>query len=248
METRRLAARRLPVKKMNGEDNSITVFIVAASFITRAGFESVLREKGEFIIAGGAAELPSAPPASPFEQLADVILMSIERQKDFDELLNFLRDGEEEFESPPLVALFSAEMQNSDYPARVLRSGARGILPPDATSGEIIAAVAAAANDLIALPPEIIEYLLAAANDNSRVPIPGSRDGFADEMIENLTPRETEVLTLLADGASNKAIADELNISEHTVKFHVASIFGKFGVNTRTEAVTQALRRGLILL
>jgi DNA-binding CsgD family transcriptional regulator len=67
-------------------------------------------------------------------------------------------------------------------------------------------------------------------------------------MIETLTPREAEVLEMLADGASNKSIAYQLNISEHTVKFHVASIFAKLGVNTRTEAVTLALRRGLILL
>ena len=53
---------------------------------------------------------------------------------------------------------------------------------------------------------------------------------------------------MLAEGASNKAIADRLSISEHTVKFHVASIFSKLGVNTRTEAVTLALRRGLVLL
>ncbi len=67
-------------------------------------------------------------------------------------------------------------------------------------------------------------------------------------MRENLTGREREVLDMLAEGASNKAIAFQLNISEHTVKFHVASIFGKLDASTRTEAVTVALRRGLILL
>jgi DNA-binding NarL/FixJ family response regulator len=71
---------------------------------------------------------------------------------------------------------------------------------------------------------------------------------FTGEMFETLTAREKEVLEMLGEGASNKSIAYQLNISEHTVKFHVASIFAKLGVNTRTEAVTQALRNGLILL
>jgi len=63
-----------------------------------------------------------------------------------------------------------------------------------------------------------------------------------------LTPREMEVLRLMAEGAANKTIAWKLDISEHTVKFHVASIFAKLNAGTRTEAVTQGVRRGLILL
>jgi NarL family two-component system response regulator YdfI len=65
---------------------------------------------------------------------------------------------------------------------------------------------------------------------------------------EPLTPREIEVLELLAEGRSNKSIAERLGISDQTVKFHLASIFGKLGASTRTEAVRLALRRGLISL
>jgi DNA-binding NarL/FixJ family response regulator len=75
-----------------------------------------------------------------------------------------------------------------------------------------------------------------------------SRDGQDDAPIEPLTPRETEVLALVAEGLSNKAIAGQLGISDQTVKFHVASICGKLGVANRTEAVRKALRRGLITL
>jgi len=63
-----------------------------------------------------------------------------------------------------------------------------------------------------------------------------------------LTPREQEVLQLLAEGLPNKAIASQLSISEHTVKFHVNAIMGKLGAQSRTEAVTRATRAGLILL
>ena len=67
-----------------------------------------------------------------------------------------------------------------------------------------------------------------------------------DALVEALTPREIEVLQLLADGLPNKAIAARLDISDQTVKFHVASIIGKLGVANRTEAVRRAFQRGLI--
>ena len=63
---------------------------------------------------------------------------------------------------------------------------------------------------------------------------------------EPLTPREREVLEWLAEGLSNRGIAERLGISEHTVKFHIASVYGKLGVSTRAEAVRRGLRRGLI--
>jgi DNA-binding NarL/FixJ family response regulator len=72
-------------------------------------------------------------------------------------------------------------------------------------------------------------------------------DRFA-EPVEQLTAREVQVLELLAEGLSNKAIADRLDISDQTVKFHVASISSKLGATNRTDAVRRALRRGLITL
>jgi DNA-binding NarL/FixJ family response regulator len=73
-------------------------------------------------------------------------------------------------------------------------------------------------------------------------------DNRNDRLVEPLTPRELEVLERLAEGLSNKAIGAQLAISDQTVKFHVAAITGKLGVTNRTEAVSQALRRGLIAL
>ena len=69
-----------------------------------------------------------------------------------------------------------------------------------------------------------------------------------DPLAEPLTPRETEVLRLLADGLGNKEIAGRLSISEHTIKFHIRSILGKLGASSRTEAVSRGLRSGLIEL
>jgi DNA-binding NarL/FixJ family response regulator len=69
-----------------------------------------------------------------------------------------------------------------------------------------------------------------------------------DGLSEPLTPREIQVLELLAEGLANKAIAERLQISDQTVKFHVASISGKLGAANRTDAVRRAVRRGLITL
>jgi DNA-binding NarL/FixJ family response regulator len=71
---------------------------------------------------------------------------------------------------------------------------------------------------------------------------------FGEAMVEPLTPREHQVLELLAEGLSNKRIAEQLHISDQTVKFHVAAICAKLGAANRTDAVRRALRRGLITL
>jgi DNA-binding NarL/FixJ family response regulator len=70
----------------------------------------------------------------------------------------------------------------------------------------------------------------------------------SEALSEPLSDRELEVLNLIAEGQSNKLIAHSLGISEHTVKTHVASIFAKLGAGSRTEAVSQAIRRGLVML
>lgn len=76
-------------------------------------------------------------------------------------------------------------------------------------------------------------------------PRPADRDGDAG-LVEPLTARERDVLALAAEGRTNREIAADLDISEHTVKFHLASIFGKVGASSRTEAVRRGLRLGLV--
>lgn len=119
----------------------------------------------------------------------------------------------------------------------LLRGGARAVLPSDANAEELAAAVRAAALGLVVLPALDAEPVLAAA---------ATRAPAVD--LEALTPRESEILGLLSGGLSNKEIAARLAISDHTVKFHIASIMAKLGAGTRTEAVTIGLRHGLILL
>src|SRR5207245_11423764 len=89
--------------------------------------------------------------------------------------------------------------------------------------------------------------LLSTASAESLEAVYGDQPlEVADELSEEITSRETEVLRMLAQGLVNKEIAARLGISEHTVKFHISSILDKLGASTRTEAVTLGVRRGLI--
>ncbi|HTA70519.1 MAG TPA: response regulator transcription factor, partial [Bryobacteraceae bacterium] len=118
--------------------------------------------------------------------------------------------------------------------AEALRSGIRAVLPRHSNASQILAAIEAAAAGLVVLQPGDLDGLLVN-------PQPA-------RLREPLTPREVEVLGMLAEGQSNKSIAHRLGISEHTVKFHVTSIMGKLNAGSRTEAVTQGIRQGLIML
>jgi DNA-binding NarL/FixJ family response regulator len=130
----------------------------------------------------------------------------------------------------PTVILTSDVFESSDY-----RTSVRARLPASATAAELLAAIAAAAQGLVVLTQPQADALFAHGTVPQSPPL-----------IEELTPRELQVLRDLAEGLANKEIADRLHISEHTVKFHVASILGKLQAGSRTEAVTQGIRRGLI--
>jgi NarL family two-component system response regulator YdfI len=112
-------------------------------------------------------------------------------------------------------------------------------LPDDVSRDQLVAAHEAVAAGLIVLHPAEADAMSPAAETASRP--------LAD-LAEPLTSRESEVLQMLASGVANKEIAARLTISEHTVKFHVASILGKLGAGSRTEAVSIGIRRGLVLL
>lgn len=134
---------------------------------------------------------------------------------------------------PAVVLISDAPQAIADLSRSTLPGWA--VLSELASADTLRAAVAAAAAGLAVMPPNA---LLAG-------PRPVSADGPLDEP---LTPREQQVLELLSQGLSNKMIARELRISEHTVKFHVSSTYAKLDAANRTEAVSRAARRGLISL
>jgi DNA-binding NarL/FixJ family response regulator len=123
------------------------------------------------------------------------------------------------------------------WAARAIRAGARGALPRTATGEQIAAAVAAAAAGLTVVPA-----------DSATAAAPRLAAHGVAVSTQPLTPREIEVIAMLAEGLGNKVIAGRLGISDHTVKSHVASIFVKLDVSTRAEAAVSAARLGLIML
>lgn len=133
----------------------------------------------------------------------------------------------------PVIALVADETTASD----VRRIGVRGVLTRNATPRLIVTTMNAVFQGLV---------VLDSAFDNAPSPIAGSVPEAPDAV--GVTPRELEVLRHLARGASNKAIAYELDISEHTIKFHVNSIMTKLNASSRTEAVVLATRMGLVPL
>jgi DNA-binding NarL/FixJ family response regulator len=140
--------------------------------------------------------------------------------------------------SPPSFSLlWIAEGPEGAGLPRELPVLAWGILSPEASQEELVAAIWGLHFGLIVAPPEFLEPLLAPN-------VSLDEEGYT----EPLTPRELEVLQLLADGLANKQIALKLEISEHTVKFHISSIYKKLGATNRAEAVRLGLKLGLILL
>ncbi|MEJ7616622.1 MAG: response regulator transcription factor [Pyrinomonadaceae bacterium] len=219
------------------------MLIIAASPVVRAGLETLVAGDNRFTVVGSAA---AAPQPEVESGSADVILMEVERQTE-NALEALYGSVDEAPEKSSAIVLLASDAQLGDWAADALRSGASAVLPRTAREDEILAAIEGAASGLVVLPRQILDSMLA--NDRSSVELPlGERGGYAERLVEDLTPREAEVLKMLGEGLGNKTIAYQLGISEHTVKFHVASIFGKLGASSRTEAVTQGLRQGLIML
>jgi DNA-binding NarL/FixJ family response regulator len=123
---------------------------------------------------------------------------------------------------------------------RLLRAGVRAILPRDACAPEIAAGIEAVAEGLIVLHPSAAPISVSQSK-RAR----GARD---ETGTDPLTPRELEILTMMAEGMGNRTIAQRLGISIHTVKFHIAAILDKLSARSRTEAVTIGLRLGLLMV
>lgn len=197
----------------------IRTIVSAASALARAGLAAALRGDARVTVVGEST--PAELPQTIATLNPDVVI-------ELGELLT------ESVHTPSVVlsdeprAAWRREMSAHD-------TRAHAVLSSDASAHEIVAAVVAVAAGLVAVQPQTL-----AANAEFDAPEFEGR--------EELSPREVEVLSQLARGAGNKQIATALMISEHTVKFHLASIFSKLGVSSRTEAVTHGVRRGLIML
>ncbi len=184
-------------------------------------------------IVGSAPDVEMAVEELTHKEV-DLALVGVDAESHGD-LLDILEESQLMHETPLILLV---QRSSPNFVEQAFRIGVRGILPPEIEADSLNSALAAVANGLVVLSPENIG---AVQSMNGRA--------VEDrESIEVLTPREREVLQKMASGLANKEIAVRMRISEHTAKFHVASILSKLGAVSRTEAVSIGMRRGLILL
>ncbi|MBD2193992.1 MULTISPECIES: response regulator transcription factor [Calothrix] len=210
----------------------IRVVVVATSPVVRVGLAAVVGSaNSQLTVVGSAADLDSLTREIG-ELQPDVVLLDLgsNPQPSIWEKLLLIQEEQDSLEFLMIVE----EPETIDLEAAI-SSGIRGILPGESTESEIIAGLIAIAQGLIVLHPDFLDLL-------------SFREKVATTPVITLTPREIEVLEMLGSGLGNKAIAKQLQISEHTVKFHISSIFQKLAVSSRTEAVTVGVRLGLIML
>ena len=207
--------------------DDLRVLIIADDPLARAGLAALLSDQPGCTVVGQVAS-DSDLPTDLEAFRPDVLLWDL--GWDTTGTLENLADLPEG--SPPLVALLPDETHTIE----TWTAGALGLLLRNADAPSLVAALVAVASGIAAVDPQLVAAMVSARGMR-QPPTPGV-----------LTPREMEVLHLVAEGLPNKSIALRLGISDHTVKFHVNSIFGKLGAQSRTEAVIQATRLGLIHL
>lgn len=223
-------------------ENTIRILVVADNVLARTGLAALLTASDGCRVVGqtpgGDALLTELDVYRP-----DVVVYDLGwTPVDVLDNLADLRDA-----AMPVVALLPDDEQAAEVVAALANGGtmavagdaapyAFGLLLRDGAPETLVSAAMAIGDGLI-----VIEPLLASAVLRETAVLP-------ELPAESLTPRESEVLQLIAEGLANKAIARKLGISDHTVKFHVNAILGKLNAQSRTEAVVRATRLGLIVL
>lgn len=210
----------------------ITVVVAARSASARRGLETLIGARDSLRVTQKDTSRPLWQRVEDGQP--DVLVVDLDRQPLATALSELAR-----VPRPPVIVVLTDDLRAARTSA-ARQAGVRAALPRGATAPEIIAAIEAVAAGLIVLHP--------GGQDTLPSPSPASLHSPAGAPGAPLTGRETEVLNMIAEGLGNKVIAARLGISEHTVKFHVASIFSKLGAGSRTEAVTIGVRRGLIMI
>lgn len=215
----------------------ITCLIVDDQAMVREGFGAILNAQDDMSVVGQAANGVAAV-ALYEEHLPDVILMDV-RMPIMDGLEATRRILTEHREEKPVRVLILTTFDLDEYVYEALRSGASGFLLKDAPAAELVHAVRVVAAGDALLAPSVTRRLIA---DFSR-----QRPSVASaSTVEELTPRENEILRLIAQGLSNAEISETLFIAEQTTKTHVGRVLYKLGLRDRAQAVVFAYESGLV--
>jgi len=206
-------------------EGKITILVADDHFIVRMGLIALVNTEPNMVVVGEAADGNQAVELYG-KHKPDLVLMDLRMP---------IKDGVEATieihgQDPNARVLMLTTFDGDTDIHKALQAGAQGYVLKSATGQELIPAIQAVAAGQRWIPKEIAKRLASR------------------KLFEELTSREEQVLQLLFRGLANKQIGDLLNISEHTVKDHLKSVFGKLQVVDRTEAVTAAIQRGIIHL
>lgn len=206
----------------------IRILVVDDHPVVREGLVAILEDQPDFEVAGAAGSAEDAV-AMARRSPPDLVLLDLELPgMDGIQAIAALRDA-----APAAPVLVFTAYDTDERVLSAVRAGARGYLLKGAPAADLARAIRAVHQGGSYLEPRVADRVLAEV----RRPRAAS---------QALSGREREVLTLAAAGRSNKQIARALGITERTVKFHMASVFGKLGTDNRAEAVAVAIRRGLV--
>lgn len=207
----------------------IRVLIKASSPVVRAGLESLLHSYPDLRIIDEPSDGPDSEDGFLEDPQPDVVLVQVDSSESAAEALDSL---------PAEVPVLILVPDPAAVAPEAFRRGARAVLPSSMAGSQIASAIEAVAAGLGVFDPGTIEQLSPLYAMNSPT----------ESLPESLTAREKEVLRAMAEGLANKEIGARFGISENTVKFHVASVMGKLGAGSRTEAVMLGIRHGIVLI
>jgi len=212
---------------------AIKILIADDHPVVREGLFAMLNREPDFKVIGEASNgIEAVNKAKEFGP--DVVLMDL-RMPELDGVQAIIQI---KAANPDSKFIILTTYNDDEYIFRGIEAGARGYLLKDAPREELFRAIRAVYRGESLIQPVVASRVLDRLTELSR----------RATSSEDLSERELEVLRLMAKGAANKEIGDQLSISQSTVKTHITSIFQKLDVSDRTEAVTEALRRGIIHL
>lgn len=218
------------------DDTALRVFVVASSPARRAHLVGLTSQARRHVNATSDSRIT---PERFAAAQSDILMADLDTTASAAALLDFLEDAPA---GTGAVALI--DDPDPAWVRSALRTSVYAVISRDASAEDIQLALNAAEAGFVLLHPTSVDGLL-----QSNMPEPKglSREDLAHEdLMEDLTARESEVLRLVSMGLGNKEIAARLAISEHTAKFHISSILSKLHASSRTEAVSLGIRKGLI--
>lgn len=217
---------------------TIRILLVDDQALFREGLHTLLSVHDDLQVVGEASNGQEAIDAVA-KLSPDVVLMDLRMP-----VLNGVAATRQISESAPNSrVIVLTTFDDDDYIFDGLRAGAVGYLLKDVPSAKLVEAIRAAARGESFLQPSVAAKVVA---EFSRMSGPGKTAVPQQDLVEPLSDRELEILGVLATGASNREIANQLFITEGTVKNHVTNILGKLGVRDRTQAALKAKEMGLI--